>query len=214
MRKYVAFDVDGTLNRTELYAVEAYQKALAKRGYKVKPEDIITWIGMNPMAIAERIFGNLEETQWEAWISDIESYEHELMKEKADTFAGVREMLETLKKAGYGLAICSNAFPDHIEGVLTSIGIRGYFDLLGSLEKGKNKSEILGWIISQVKPDRICMVGDRVFDLRAARDNRIPVIGCAYGYAPQEIQEADLVVHQPEELPAAIEKLIGKKKTD
>ena len=28
MKKYVIFDIDGTLNQTALYAIEAYQKAL------------------------------------------------------------------------------------------------------------------------------------------------------------------------------------------
>lgn len=30
MKKYVIFDIDGTLNQTALYAIEAYQKALKK----------------------------------------------------------------------------------------------------------------------------------------------------------------------------------------
>ena len=52
------------------------------------------------------------------------------------------------------------------------------------------------------------MVGDRKFDIQAARANGIPFIGCAYGYAPQEIREADLVVKEPAEILPAVETLI------
>lgn len=41
MNKYVIFDIDGTLNQTALYALEAYKKALKKRGREVKDSEII-----------------------------------------------------------------------------------------------------------------------------------------------------------------------------
>lgn len=41
MKQYTIFDIDGTLNRTDLYAVEAYEKALEKRSRKVDREEII-----------------------------------------------------------------------------------------------------------------------------------------------------------------------------
>lgn len=61
MKKYVIFDIDGTLNRTDLYAVEAYQKALAKRNRNIGREEIISCIGLSPSAIINRLFGSLEK---------------------------------------------------------------------------------------------------------------------------------------------------------
>lgn len=55
MQKYVIFDIDGTLNQTELYAVEAYQKALLKRGLEASREKIIACIGLSPVEIAKRL---------------------------------------------------------------------------------------------------------------------------------------------------------------
>lgn len=207
LKKYVAFDVDGTLNRTDLYAVEAYQKALAKRGRKAERDEIISLIGMSPMAIIERLFGSLEAEDLDFWRADIKQYEFELMK-KASTFEGIEDVLMSLKKDGYGLAICSNAFLGHIQNVLRTIGIWEYFDEIGSLEIGMDKSEILSKLIEKLEPDRICMVGDRVFDVRAAEDNRVPMIGCAYGYAPWEVKGADIIVETPADLLDAVKKLI------
>ena len=52
------------------------------------------------------------------------------------------------------------------------------------------------------------MVGDRIFDIQAARANGIPFIGCEYGYAPEEIQDADVVVREAAEIYGAVETLI------
>ncbi len=208
MIKYVVFDVDGTLNQTDLYAVEAYQKALEKRGRKVTREEIISCIGMSPMSIVERLFGSLEQEELEEWRTDIREYEFALMKEKSGTFEGIKTVLEKLKEEGFNLAICSNAFREHIWMVLNAIGVWEYFDEFGSLEMGNDKSEILGSLIQKLKPDCICMVGDRMYDIKAARKNQIPVIGCAYGYAPEEIKEADIIVKTPHEILSAVHKLL------
>ena len=59
------------------------------------------------------------------------------MKDRARPFDGVEQTLAALKQAGYGLAICSNAFAGHIESVLTAIGLCQYFDTIGSLDLGR-----------------------------------------------------------------------------
>ena len=53
------------------------------------------------------------------------------------------------------------------------------------------------------------MVGDRHFDIEAARAVSIPVIGCGYGLAPSEVTGADIVVSDASELPDAVERLLG-----
>lgn len=208
MKKYVIFDVDGTLNQTDLYAVEAYEKALQKRNIQKSKEEIIQCIGLSPAAIIERLFGSLKESEVIQWRDDIKAYEYELMKEKAKSFDGIKDVLQILKSSGYALGICSNAFLEHIQNVLHAIGIYAYFDVIGSLEKGNNKSEVLKNLLTELKPEQACMVGDRKFDILAARDNGLPVIGCAYGYAPEEIQGADIVVKAPKEIVEAVKRLL------
>lgn len=209
MKQYVIFDIDGTLNRTDLYAVEAYQKALQKRGRKIGRQEIISCIGLSPAAIINKLFGGLEEKELESWRKDIHDYEFILMKDHARPFDGMEQTLDALKQAGYGLAICSNAFMDHIEYVLSAIGLTRYFDTIGSLDMGADKIEVIRKLSYSTGWDKACMVGDRKFDIQAARANGIPFIGCAYGYAPEEIQEADVIVRKAAEIYGAVESLIG-----
>lgn len=208
MQKYVIFDIDGTLNQTELYAVEAYQKALLKRGLEASREKIIACIGLSPVEIAKRLLGNTSEAEFHLWKEEIEELELNLMEKYARPFDGIEETLQALKTEGYELAVCSNAFPQHIENVLKVLKIWNYFKTFGSLEMGQNKTEVLKKLLKKLKPLKSCMVGDRKFDFQAARANDIPFIGCAYGYAPDEIQAADIVVKKPSEILEAVTSLI------
>lgn len=209
MDKYVFFDIDGTLNETDRYAVAAYQKALKKRGIDASREDVIACIGLSPEAIIKRLFGVLDDNEREEWRADIKEYEFAIMEETARTFDGIPEALAELKEKGYKLVICSNAYPEHIEKVLDVLGIRRYFDIIGSLDMGNSKVETLKNLLKKYRPEAACLAGDRKFDIEAARTNGIPVIGCAYGYAPEEIQTADIIVRKASEIPEAVTELLG-----
>lgn len=100
MEAYVIFDIDGTLNRTDLYAVEAYRKAMLKRGRTIRREEVISCIGLSPAAIIERLFGNLNEEDLKSWRHDIKEYEGILMRKNACTFDGIMDMLDTLITCG------------------------------------------------------------------------------------------------------------------
>lgn len=200
MERYMIFDIDGTLNQTDLYAVEAYQKALLKRGRKVERSKIISCFGLSPAMIIEKLFGSLTDEELKAWRKDIKDFEFNLMRNNAAPFEGMKETLHGLRAQGFKLAVCSNAFPEHIEHVLEAIHLNGMFDEIGNLNMGSNKSEVLATLLGRLAPVQACMVGDRVFDIQAAVDNQIPVIGCAYGYAPEEVQMATIVVQKPLEI--------------
>lgn len=208
MKKYAIFDIDGTLNQTHLYVVEAYQRSLKPRGIEVSKEQIISCIGNHPVDIARMIFGELSEKEFLEWRKEVKGYQYELMETRARTFDGISEVLQALKNAGYGLAICSNAFPEQIDKVLEVLGISQYFDEIACLEMGADKIEVLSNLLEKLQPEAACLVGDRRFDLEAARANAIPLIGCAYGYAPDEIREADVVVEHADEIAEAVKKLL------
>lgn len=208
MDKYVIFDIDGTLNQTDLYALDAYKHALKKRGIEIADETIISCIGLTPEMIISKLFGSLDEKEKIAWSQDIIDYEFTLMTKQARPFNGIEEMLEGLCKKGYCLAICSNAYLEHIERVLGVLGIRSYFEEIGSLEMGLSKAETLINLLKKINCKQVCLVGDRKFDLEAAREAKIPLIGCGYGYAPDEIQAANYVINDPLEILDIIDTII------
>lgn len=213
MENYIIFDIDGTLNKTECYVFEAYQMALKKYGrHDVTNEEIRNIIGCTPKEIVKILLPHLSEDMWEEWILEADNCEKQLLEEYAMAFEGAKEVLQKLKADGYKLAVCSNATMEHIEMVLKAIGLYDYFDVYQSVEAGLDtKAKTLQKLLQRVQTKTACMVGDRKFDKQAATYNEIYFIGCAYGYAPQEVKEADVVVKSPSEIYEAVCRLLPKQ---
>ncbi|MDR1018879.1 MAG: HAD family hydrolase [Lachnospiraceae bacterium] len=207
MSKYVIFDVDGTLNQTALYAVPAYLSELEKRGIQKSREDIVHCIGMAPHDIAMTLLGDIDKETEMKWRNDVKEAESKMIIGNAKSFPRMKDVLQSLHEKGYRTAICSNAYPHHINEVLHNIGLENLFDTIASLEMGKNKASVLSSLLSKIKPEKACLVGDRRFDIEASRVNNIPVIGCLYGYAPEEVKEATYTVNEPIEILDVVEKI-------
>ena len=100
----VIFDVDGTINQTEVYAVKAYRKALeevGKTGFSDK--EFIERIGAPFEQDVRYFFGENQSEQVEMFKTLIHKYWIDGMKESAKTFEGIHQMLEELKEKGYNV---------------------------------------------------------------------------------------------------------------
>ncbi len=93
--------------------------------------------------------------------------------------------------------------------MVDALKLKEYFDLLIWNMRGENKSQLLARILNSFDTTCGVMVGDRHFDKTAARDNRIPFIGCGYGIYPDEVKDADVVLQNASELPAAVDRLFS-----
>ena len=122
MNKLVIFDLDGTLNQTRLYAVEAVRRALAELGvFHFTDEDICAQFGARPADYVRLYLPDGDEILHQRFLSLESSYEDKLMKENGRAFDGARESMEQLRSAGYRLAICSNSSERYIRLFLTTI---------------------------------------------------------------------------------------------
>jgi phosphoglycolate phosphatase len=207
MANYAIFDVDGTINQTHLYLIPAYREALKNRGIIRKDQEIISCIGMPVDCIAQELLNTASTYDISLWWEEIKKLESVIIPKKARTYPGVKRTIKGLKERGIKVAVCSNAYPDHISKILKYIGMDNCFDEVAGLDMGKNKVEVLGKLLEKLKPEKSCLIGDRKYDMLAARENAIPFIGCLYGYAPKELDNADYKIESPSEIIHAIETL-------
>lgn len=171
----VIFDVDGTINQTEVYAVKAYRKALeevGKTGFSDK--EFIERIGAPFEQDVRYFFGENQSEQVEIFKTLIQKYWIDGMKESAKTFEGIHQMLEELKEKGYKLAICSNASKWELDVILRKLEVNDYFDVIQGVTEKNNKKYSLEELLLREKPELAVMVGDRSYDKEAARYNQIP----------------------------------------
>lgn len=196
--KLVVFDLDGTLNRTDLYFVPADAQVRRELGYPpVDDAFIISTIGGRSWDYIKQLIPGATSEEEKAYLARKDELDLEYMEKSSAPFDGIPQMLDRLHAAGCVTAVCSNSSIKYIEAALKHIGIRSQIDEIQSLQPGLSKVETLGLLLARLKPERAVMVGDRYFDLEAARKNSIPFVGCRYGYCPAEIETADYVAGSP-----------------
>lgn len=200
-RRLVAFDLDGTLNRTELYAIDAYKETFKELNIgpfsdnEIKSrfgapfeEDIKYFLG-NDSTRLENLYKELLLKNWNKYLNI-----------NARTYDGVPDILDSLRKKGYILAICSNAPIDEIDNTLEVLKIKDKFHYIQGLTSKNNKEDSLNALINKAKADLVYMVGDRFYDYKAAKKNKSIFIGCLYGYGKEELCKAEYLINDIKEL--------------
>lgn len=209
-KKLVVFDLDGTLNKTELYAVPAHKKALAELGIFNKSDElIISTFGARGQDEVHLLIDNNDFDKGQAYLRRVGECEREFIKDFAGSFDGIPQMLQRLKADGYRTAVCSNASERYILMVIEALGIKEYIDEVQPLIPDMTKDDTLRLLLARERPSKAVMVGDRIFDKLAAKANQLPFIGCLYGFKAEEIADADIAVASADEINAAVLQLIG-----
>lgn len=207
---WVVFDLDGTLNRTDLVTVEAHWQVQREFGLpRASRELILSTFGAKSTEYIPLLAGGLDAEGQTAYNARLIELEHENLTRFGCFYDGADSMLRTLRAAGYRTAVCSNSSTRYITNVLKTIGLWELIDDIEPIQKHLTKEDTLGLLLARVHAAKSVMVGDRIFDKEAALANRIPFIGCLYGFSPDEVREADAVVSTVSEIPAAVARLIG-----
>lgn len=207
--KLVIFDVDGTLNQTERYAVAAYRKALRKfKKDEYSDEQLRTRIGA-PFSDDLKFFFEKDDDLSKKFFLTVSEYWIEGMKENAAPFPGTVKMLEELKEMGCKTTVCSNASSEELACVLNTLNLEDKFDYIQALTSAETKIHSLKMLLDTCRPERAVMVGDRIYDLEAAKANKLPFIGCLYGYsAPGELDGCRYSALHVTDIPRIVERIM------
>ena len=81
--------------------------------------------------------------------------------------------------------------------MLSAVGIEGYFRFIRGRHTEKDKASLMGELLDKIGSNKAVVVGDRIHDIDAAKENMIPSIGVAYGYGPEEMEKATFVAERP-----------------
>jgi len=189
------FDFDGTLSLSDKAVLRVLKKAFCEMNLDISigKEDVINNLGKPCKQFYESILGPSHFYLWKE-ISD--KYDH-LIPQFETVLPGVMETLEILKKRNYRLALYSNCNPPYFDSVLHHLGLKECFDYAEC--NGQNnltKAELLGKIISKFSNSKAAVVGDRIHDIEAARENNALSVGVLYGYGKNEPKKADITINK------------------
>ena len=195
-RKFIIFDLDGTLSDPGEGIIGSLILALRHFGIEGDPNLLRTFIGPPLKESFEKHF-SFSETQVDEAIRLYRQYFEEHGLHKNHVYPGIPELLSDLTKAGKTLAIATTkaAFFAHktleylnIPSTSRKAWCSAIYWTVGALDK----AELIAAVLERLggTPQDKVMVGDRKYDIVGAKVNGLDVIAVTYGYGTQEELEA------------------------
>ena len=220
-RPTLYIDFDGTLHESaRVYgpAFRSVYEELEDDGFvppaEITEEMIRTWLGTPSRYPWDLLAPDLDPVLRDASIREVGGRMDMLIEEGIGRlFPGTAEALDALAAAGYPLVLLSNSTVAYIGSNRRAYGLDRWFSdyvLIEAYPQCATKGAMLAeYLRAQEAPGIV--VGDRRYDLEAARENRLPFIACGYGYAPAgELDGADARIAVIAELPGAVKALAGE----
>jgi len=214
LKKYLLFDLDGTLTDPKTGICTCVQYALSAFGIEEPELDKLEPFIGPPLKDSFMRFYGFTGEQAEAAVEkyrerfgDVGLFENEL-------YPGIPKMLRALRARGMTLAVASSKPTVYVRRILEHFKLDRYFSaVVGSELDGRrvNKDEVVQEALRQLFGDKpadlsqIYMIGDRCFDVEGAHKLGVESVAVAYGYGSmEELKEAksDYIVRTVEELQA------------
>ena len=203
----ILFDFDGTLTESGLGITRSCAYAFEQLGLPVpSQQELDTFVGP-PLVASFMKYGNMTEEE-AMHATDLYRVRYRSIGWKENrVYAGIAPMLKALKKQGAFLSIASAKPEVFVRQIAEYFGIARYFDKIVGITFETTHADKTELILSALPEDRenynIAMVGDRLYDMEAAKKCNLTAIGVSYGYGSHaELEEsgADLICDTVEEL--------------
>jgi HAD superfamily hydrolase (TIGR01509 family) len=190
----LVLDVDGTLLDTVYLHVIAWWEAFMDGGYEVSGFDIHRAIGRSSEDLVQTLVGKADEA-----VVDGHAEKWAPLREKCIPFHRVPELIRTCADRGMKVVYCTSGAPEDVEDFRKKIGCDDVVAAVvdsGDVEHSKPAPDIVQAALAAVgvAPERAIMLGDTVYDVRAANAAGVDCIGLMCGgIGERELQEAGAV---------------------
>ena len=205
------FDLDGTLWDSAAPVAEAWNEIFQRECPGLKPltvEDIHGVMGMTMKEISLALYLDIRMDRRDEIFDLCCKYEVEYLYSHCGTlYPDFRAVMESLKAAGYDLAVVSNCQRGYVDAFLTSSGAGDLFLDYEEWERtGLTKAENIRLVMERNGYSKGIYIGDTKKDREAALLAGIPFIHAAYGFGT--VDSADGVIHSLSDLPAVLSGLL------
>lgn len=199
------FDLDGTLTDSKPGILGCLRKVIDARGMGDRgPLD--RFIGPPVEEWVVELLPDGSDEERAALARDYRAcYDREGWRNNS-VFPGVREMLVELHRQGFPLYVCTSKQQHFAVRILDAFELSGLFTgIYGDKAEyaSHSKVDLLANILRErsLQPDSAWMIGDRSFDIDAARQNQLRCLAAGWGYgSPEEYAQADVVAPTPADI--------------
>jgi phosphoglycolate phosphatase len=193
----VAFDMDGTLIDSAGDIGAAVNRMRKSFSLKPLPRDsVVRMVGNGARVLVARALADAPGIDLdEAFLRYRREYDTRLIDETR-LYPGVPDGLESLRSAGYRLAVFTNKPHASTLFILKGLGINDFFPVVVGADSGfalKPEPEALYHILKKTGADAAFswMVGDNWTDIDAGRAAGFRTAYCSYGYGAPDKNQPD-----------------------
>lgn len=203
----VILDVDGTLVDSNDQHARAWVDAFARSRHDVSYEQVRPLIGMGGDQLLPTLVGvdadsdegqKLERDRGEIFKADYLA--------ECTAMPGARALLERLRAGGLTLVIATSASGDDLDALLNVAGVKDLIDAATSADdadESKPEPDIVNAAVRRAgcEPEEAIMIGDTPFDVAAAREAGVAIVGVRCGGSGDaELADALAIYADPADL--------------
>ncbi len=206
MKRYILFDLDGTLTDPAEGITRCVAYALDAFGIHAEPGTLTEFIGP-PLLDQFMAYAQFDRETAQAAIEKYRERFRDIGIFENRVLDGVPEMLATLCENGHILAVASSKPEVFVVRILEKYGLSDFFTVVcGSTLDGarSKKADVIEETLRRLAekfPDAdfsdrtaCLMVGDRIHDIEGAAACHMDAVGVTFGYAPEgELEHSDAV---------------------
>ena len=188
-------DVDGTLVDTNYHHALAWHRALHAHGHPVQMWKVHRHIGMGGDQILDALIGNEAAAERGDAIREAEAEAYGELIGEVEPMEGARELIERLRDAGATVVLASSAKQEEVDRYLDLLDARELVDdwtTSADVESTKPEPDlILAALEKAGRDDPAVMVGDSVWDVKAAKAAGVPTFAVLTGgFSEAELRDA------------------------
>ncbi|EEM16775.1 MULTISPECIES: HAD family hydrolase [Bacillus] len=210
MLQSLIFDMDGTLFQTE----KILELSLNDTFNHLRSLNL--WDTVTPINKYREIMGVPLPKVWEALLPNhsnevreqtdayfLERLVENIRSGKGALYPNVKEVFRYLKENNCSIYIASNGLTEYLQAIVSYYNLDNWVTETFSIQQIRtlDKGDLVKTIIKKYDIKKAAVVGDRLSDINAAKDNGLIAIGCNFDFAQEdELAQADLVINDLMEL--------------
>jgi HAD superfamily hydrolase (TIGR01509 family) len=195
MQLNAILDVDGTLVDTNYHHALAWHRALHAHGHRVQMWKVHRHIGMGGDQILDALIGSQAAAADGDAIREAEADAYKQLIGEVEPLEGARELIEKLKEEGSTVILASSAKEEEVDHYIDLLDARELVDdwtTSADVENTKPDPDLVHAALDKATDGNpSVMVGDSVWDVKAAKAAGLPTLAVLTGgFSEEELREA------------------------
>jgi HAD superfamily hydrolase (TIGR01509 family) len=188
-------DVDGTLVDTNYHHAIAWHRALHARGHNVQMWKVHRHIGMGGDQIVPALIGEEAAAREGEEIREAEAQAYGKLIDEVEPMEGAQGLIRRLREDGTTVILASSAKQEEVDHYLDLLEARDLVDgwtTSADVEATKPEPDLVHAALEKAGGEgEAVMIGDSVWDVRAAGAAGVPTLAVLTGgFSEEELREA------------------------